>query len=219
MTKEFVIADTHFGHANVIKFERTEFSTITEHDEHIIKMWNSVVRPKDTVYLLGDVALNLNQQEITDRVGQLNGHKILIKGNHDRNTDAFYYRVGFEKVINGPVYIKNGTVILSHFPVMEALNNPYVINIHGHLHNSKLTLSNFICVSAKLLNYTPMNIDDILNKLPPLKSRWECFTKEWYFKYTDFVAGEWHGKSLDEVYTEARKQKHDREVQNDHNIV
>ena len=35
------IADPHFGHENMAK--KRGFSCAAEHDEHIIKMWNSVV--------------------------------------------------------------------------------------------------------------------------------------------------------------------------------
>ena len=61
MTKTFLIADTHFGHNNIINFLKPDgsklrnFLSIYDHDEYIIDKWNSVVKPEDKVYHLGDV--------------------------------------------------------------------------------------------------------------------------------------------------------------------
>ena len=45
----FFTADTHFGHANVIKHDDRPFKTVEEMDKAIIDNWNSVVGDKDEV--------------------------------------------------------------------------------------------------------------------------------------------------------------------------
>jgi calcineurin-like phosphoesterase family protein len=55
--KTFVIADTHFGHENIIKYESRPFKNTEEMNQALIKNWNSVVGEKDIVYFLGDFAL------------------------------------------------------------------------------------------------------------------------------------------------------------------
>jgi len=52
-------------------------------NEAIVGMWNELVRPDDTVYHLGDVALG-KLDESLPLVGRLNGFKVLVPGNHDR---------------------------------------------------------------------------------------------------------------------------------------
>ncbi len=47
-------ADTHFGHTNVIRYCARPFDSVQAMDETLIENWNQVVRPKDTVYHLGD---------------------------------------------------------------------------------------------------------------------------------------------------------------------
>ncbi len=76
-------SDTHFGHENIIKYCDRPFGSVDEMNKTIIRNWNSYVAPEDIVYHLGDVALG----QITDSlncVSALNGHKILVLGNHDR---------------------------------------------------------------------------------------------------------------------------------------
>ena len=53
-------------------------------NEALIKNWNSVVRPEDTVYHLGDFAFYKDQRKTINVLRRLNGNKILIRGNHDK---------------------------------------------------------------------------------------------------------------------------------------
>lgn len=87
MSKTWVISDTHFGHANILTFRdssgdliRPGFKNIDEHDQLIIDNWNSVVKPEDRVYHLGDVAIPRRGLKF---LYALNGRKALIGGNHD----------------------------------------------------------------------------------------------------------------------------------------
>jgi len=83
----FIISDTHFSHENILTFNREDgqkvrpgFSSFEEMDEYIVNKWNSVVKPQDKVYHLGDVVM---KKRYIDVVKRLNGRKRLIMGNHD----------------------------------------------------------------------------------------------------------------------------------------
>lgn len=54
MAKNFYIADTHFGHKNILKYDNRPFFTTEEMDNELVERWNAAVDPSDTVYILGD---------------------------------------------------------------------------------------------------------------------------------------------------------------------
>lgn len=50
----YYIADTHFGHRNIINFDGRPFHDITEMKLALIANWNRRVTNEDTVFILGD---------------------------------------------------------------------------------------------------------------------------------------------------------------------
>ena len=139
MPATFLVSDTHFGHAGVCKFLREDGTKLrpwddpNEMDEEMIKRWNETVRPNDKVYHLGDVVINRKALSILDR---LNGDKVLIKGNHDifklEDYTKYFRDIRSYHVVNG--------MILSHIPVHESNLYRFGTNIHGHLHEKRVTM-------------------------------------------------------------------------------
>ena len=56
MKRSFFIADTHFGHANVLKHDKRPFADIEAHDKSLIENWNRALNDDDECYILGDVS-------------------------------------------------------------------------------------------------------------------------------------------------------------------
>ena len=50
----YYIADTHFGHENIMRHCNRPFTSVDEQDEILIKNWNNTVGKNDTVYIIGD---------------------------------------------------------------------------------------------------------------------------------------------------------------------
>ena len=135
MRNIFFISDTHFGHENMLHFinysgERMRsFDSIEELDELMIENWNKMVGPNDRIYHLGDVVYKCkNRDQIMSR---LNGKKVLIKGNHDRDQLGWYMKY-FED-IRGTFHI-DGNYLLSHFPIHPDSKGRFVRGLHGHIH-------------------------------------------------------------------------------------
>ena len=83
MAETRFISDLHMGHANCLKFDKRPFSSIEEQDEIIIANHNSVMRPSDTCWILGDFSW-YNPQKTIEVFKRFNGHLNLVVGNHDR---------------------------------------------------------------------------------------------------------------------------------------
>ena len=120
-------SDQHFFHANIIPLCGRPFTTIEEHNDALVELWNGVVGERDTVWVVGDVALS---PKGLGPVAQLKGHKVLVAGNHDscwekhkrwRGQVQRYLDAGFERVITSGVVnmhqLPGGiTVRISHLP-------------------------------------------------------------------------------------------------------
>ena len=50
----YYIADCHFGHGNVIRFDNRPFEETQSMDEVLIKNWNERITDEDDVYIIGD---------------------------------------------------------------------------------------------------------------------------------------------------------------------
>lgn len=79
----FFTSDTHFGHERIISLSNRPFRNVDEMNKALVDNWNAVVGPDDHVYHLGDVALGKIAESLP-LVGELNGIKHLVVGNHDR---------------------------------------------------------------------------------------------------------------------------------------
>ena len=114
----FFNSDTHFGHENIIKFCNRPFKATQEMDEVLVKNWNNVVGPDSIIFHLGDFAFG-GSQLWNDILKQLNGHKILIIGNHDiKNLRQGYMRY-FDAVLpQAQLQIEERSVYLNHYPFL-----------------------------------------------------------------------------------------------------
>ena len=135
------------------------------HDNMIIDYWNSVVKPKDTVWFLGDLCLT-DRTKISAIMKRLNGSKKMIKGNHDSWSDEFYYNLGFEFVSKYPVILKH-KFVLSHAPLsLDICNNSPLMFIYGHTHDKPCELTRLLntrCACIEVNNFMPFRITEFDN--------------------------------------------------------
>ena len=164
--KNFVTSDPHLGHENIIKYCNRPFKDVDEMDKTIIRNWNGMVTDEDTVYCLGDLAFGKGSKEkLKLYLPILKGRIILILGNHDHETVAWYKRYGIEEVHGGEYWKYKPYVLLSHRPYPT--KHPY-INIHGHIHNNPQYIepkSVYVNVSMEVTNYTPIDLDELIKKV------------------------------------------------------
>lgn len=160
MPETFIIGDTHFGHAKILEFEAAArpFTTIEEHDEELVRRWNSVVTHGDKVWHLGDVLFG---EKSFVHLSRLNGRKSLILGNHDKYPIAKYLP-HFGKIYGAA---KFGDVLMTHIPIHPYQFYRFKGNLHGHMHSGVLEDKRYVNVSAERNNLTPRPIEEALAEI------------------------------------------------------
>lgn len=158
----FFISDPHFGHEKVSKFLRKDgtnlrpFESAFDMDETLVSNWNSVVKPEDKVYVLGDVAM---ARKHIATVSRCNGRKVLIRGNHDIFKLADY--VDHFEDVRGVHVMPARDMILSHIPLHPDSVNRFRVNVHGHLHDNLIEDHRYVSVCVEQINYTPIAYEDL----------------------------------------------------------
>lgn len=161
--KTYLISDTHFGHPNIIVFKREDgsplrdFKHIKDHDEFLADNWNSIVKPEDKVYHLGDVGFK-SFTHLNNIFSKLNGTKVLIKGNHDNLKLAQYAQI-FKDVRAYHILDK---LVLAHIPIHPDSLSRWKGQIHGHTHDRCLSDKRYFNVSVENINYKPIDFEEVL---------------------------------------------------------
>jgi calcineurin-like phosphoesterase family protein len=165
MEKIYLVADLHFGHKNIIEYENRPFKDIFSMDKEISSNWNAVVSNKDKIFVLGDVSFH-GKERTKNIISKLNGHKILVMGNHDRGRSInWWYDIGFNEVYKYPILIKD-FFMLSHEPPHYIPQNTPYFYLYGHVHSSemyKTITKTSACTSIERWDYKPVNLEKILD--------------------------------------------------------
>ena len=160
----FFISDTHFFH-DKLSVERG-FKSTDEMNALIFDNWNRVVKKDDVVYHLGDVGwkTQLKQHETLNLLRQLNGTKILVKGNHD--SPAVVNMPVWKRVNEYKEFLDHSLCItLFHFPLASWNRKAYgSYNFHGHMHGTYVPLPRQLDVGVDANNFTPISLEDALLK-------------------------------------------------------
>lgn len=166
-------SDTHFGHANVIRYSNRPYRDVEEMDYAMIARWNALVAPDDTVYHLGDVSFS-PVERTKSILRQLNGRKTLIFGNHDKKlrrdefAEFFVERTDYKVIKVGKQHI-----VLFHFPIMSWDGMKYSWHLHGHSHgNLRRPFDNrYMDVGVDPNNYAPLSFEDVKRYMDKRKTQ------------------------------------------------
>ena len=174
--KIFFTSDTHFGHANIIKYCDRPFADANDMNEQLIANWNNVVSPDDVVYHLGDFAFG--DAFVVSRIMQrLNfAHMHFIKGNHDKPFLTWYnaeLSPQVEKIARKvTVYphfletkIQGNKFVLCHY-AMRVWNESHrgALHLYGHSHGTLPDDPNSksFDVGVDCHNYHPISLERVL---------------------------------------------------------
>lgn len=165
---KWFISDTHFFHANILKFVDDKghrirpFNSLEEMHEVMIERWNSVVKSHDYIYHLGDVTFKYDGV-FNNLMHRLNGHKRLTVGNHDKLKNPGLLQ-HFDKVMFWHGF-REENFTATHMPLrLDGIRDGQFC-VHGHTHQNKLSDPHYINVCVETRNYTPVHIDEIVGEI------------------------------------------------------
>lgn len=177
MSKTFFTSDTHFGHANIIRYSKRPFRDVREMDDTMIDRINEKVGHDDILWHLGDFAFyDINGwTKIRNRINCNFIH--LILGNHDHkrvNREKAVYDL-FESVQSyKEIRIDGHDITLNHY-AQRVWNKSHhgAWHLYGHSHGSlpddPHSLSFDIGVDCH--NFYPLNMTEISAIMD--KKRWK----------------------------------------------
>ena len=179
MGQVYFTSDEHFGHRNIIDFCHRPFKDTDEMRETIIANHNSLVKPGDRVYHIGDMFWRtLSVGEALTIKYRLNGEHYYIYGNHDemfRNhavRDSFIWCKDVENL-----NIKGfPNIFLCHY-AMRVWNGSHrgAWHLYGHSHNQLPEITNgnkrdgdspfSFDIGVDCWNYKPISLEQVREKM------------------------------------------------------
>lgn len=163
-------------------------------NEMMVRNWNTMVNPEDTVYILGDMFMGKRVESMayTER---LNGTKLLVPGNHDachpmhkksEKAAKQFAEVSIE-VLDPQIELTFGrrTFDVCHFPYEGDSESEDRYQswrptdrgrwlLHGHIHDLWKVKGNMINLGGDVWNFLPVSeqlITDLIDN--PDDPRWE----------------------------------------------
>lgn len=164
----YFTSDLHYNHLSALIMCRRPFKSVEEMNKALLNNWNNTVQKNDTVYILGDLSHKTPVETVNEFIRKLNGKKILIKGNHDKNYDETL----FEEIVPFKEINYSGICIsLMHYPMLEWPKSRHgSIHLHGHQHNKAEYNERMreegirrYDVGVDANNFKPVSIYEILN--------------------------------------------------------
>ena len=161
----FFTADQHFGHTNIIEYCKRPFKDVNEMDEMLIKFWNDVVKPTDTVFVLGDFAFKHHEKY----KARLNGMIFLMDGSHDSYDEKVKLTVVKQKRYfpDNPEY---RDTTLCHYALRTWEKSHYGSwALFGHSHGMLEPYGKSFDVGVDAgWNYYPVSIQQVAKKMATL---------------------------------------------------
>ena len=167
----FYTSDHHWGHANIIKYQNRPYSSVQEMDRDMITKWNSVVKPHDVVYHLGDFAFYHAPQILSLR-RQLNGTIHIIWGNHDKRVKealSVYPQLFETAEYYKEIHDSGEHITLCHY-AMRVWNKSHrgSLMLYGHSHGQLNDNNQSLDVGVDAWNFRPVTLAEIKNRMKTL---------------------------------------------------
>lgn len=184
----FFTADLHINDTKTYESTRSKlFRSEVSFHNYLMQRWNSKVTDHDTVITIGDVG---EPSDTTlDILSYLNGHKILVIGNHDEDNLDYLFDVFDSMMYFYSTQIGYTSVCCFHKPLLQTnvFRQGYDVFIHGHHHMYNeytwragayaLKDTNKYNACLDLNNFEPCTLQELKYNKP---YQLQFFEKEWF---------------------------------------
>jgi calcineurin-like phosphoesterase family protein len=154
----WLTSDWHLGQYRFDLMLRP-FKNPDDHNNTLIHNYNSVVKPDDIVIVVGDCIFK-QKPEYFDLLEKFNGHKVLIRGNHDRIfSDEQFSKYFYQIIPEGEgidIDIESIPCYITHYP---NCGKPDKFNLVGHVHDAWKYQLNMFNVGVDTNYLTPLNLN------------------------------------------------------------
>lgn len=158
--KQWFSADIHNLHENIMRYCGRPFINVKEQEEKIFDNHNSLVKPNDIVYFLGDVAMT--REGVISALKKMNGQIYFILGNHDMKFIPIIKQ--YCKLVTPLMDIKisGQKITLCHF-AMRVWNCSHfgAWQLYGHSHGNLSPIGKQYDVGVDNNNFKPISFEEV----------------------------------------------------------
>ena len=161
----YFTSDSHFSHANILKYCNRPFTDVHHMNTVLTNNWNSIIDQNDTVYFLGDFAMSNYPEKYFDR---LNGKKHLVVGNHDKKNTVNLPWESKSDLLK--INVDGQIIVLCHYS-MRVWDRSHHGSWHlfGHSHGKLPPYGLSFDVGVDANNYSPISFNEVKTKIKNLK--------------------------------------------------
>ena len=162
----YLLADTHFGDADVLDYTGRSFGSVGAMNDALLAGWNRVVGASDEVLFVGDLAVPSEPTTVRRWLSRLRGDVTFVAGDHDdgaRRSHAVDARESYRFEAGGRRFR------CVHRPDDAPPDRDGWL-VHGHHHDTRPEEYPFldpdarrVNVGVELLGYEPLSLGELLD--------------------------------------------------------
>lgn len=187
------ISDTHFGHANIMKYCNRPFQTVDQMDRYMLANMKDIAYAGKTIIHLGDAIWYRSGVDYNSYKLHNAKKHIFVRGNHDNSSAIemvypqmfgnIYGKGKNWKTFSVRILVDDIPILLSHEPQPKSQFKGCKYNFYGHHHNNifknpdyfikdyawLFDNESYVNVSVELTEYRPISFQEALSIPRPTK--------------------------------------------------
>jgi calcineurin-like phosphoesterase family protein len=165
----FFTSDSHFGHANIIKYCNRPFDDVNHMNKVLCEQWNNIVPKDGIVFHLGDFTFRA-KNAIREYRKNLNGVIYLCEGNHEnskevRKSGCFEQIADLYDMVVDDEEVSDGfqRIAACHYPMISWNHSGRgAFHCFGHVHGVPVTQNKMaVDVGVDVWKYAPISYQQL----------------------------------------------------------